>query len=346
MSQNTIFKFLWITDPWETLDHPNDTTLRLIQESVSLGFINYWCDAESIKLTNGRVTCNGFLILEVKESRDSNSFKLADACEMELTVVDSIQFRIDPPVNSKFLQVYQLVFFSLESLLKDNSNIKIQIVNNPTSILMSDKIEGLFVGNTHPNTIVSSNCNELIDFAKKNIKIILKPLNYCQGLEVNFIDLSDINSEQNLYGVLKNATENFTRLIVAQEFLHQIQEGETRLWYLDGKLIGFAKKILCSDSYIINTDKGDKIVATELTKHQIELSKKIGVSLMLRGIRLAAIDIINDNITDYNFISPGLLVQIEKVMQKNLANLIINRFVSQPVFYDSIWKSQMLKNDI
>ena len=34
-------QLLWMTDPWETLDHPRDTSLRLVEEYLRMG-VDAW----------------------------------------------------------------------------------------------------------------------------------------------------------------------------------------------------------------------------------------------------------------------------------------------------------------
>ena len=48
-----------------------------------------------------------------------------------------------------------------------------------------------------------------------------------------------------------------------------------------------------------------------------------GRHLVARGIRLAAVDLIEGLVTDFNFTSPGLIPQMEGVLDENLARPII-----------------------
>ena len=68
-------KFLWVLDPWKTLDHPKDTSLRLLQESLSEGHENWICDKNSIRLQNGNVVLDAQKALSVGQERKKNSFR-------------------------------------------------------------------------------------------------------------------------------------------------------------------------------------------------------------------------------------------------------------------------------
>lgn len=43
-------RILWVTDPWDTLDHSNDTTLRIAQECVEQGAQCFWAEPAGITL--------------------------------------------------------------------------------------------------------------------------------------------------------------------------------------------------------------------------------------------------------------------------------------------------------
>ena len=41
---------LWVTDPWATLDHSQDTTLRLMQEAIIMDIPTYWSASDQLFL--------------------------------------------------------------------------------------------------------------------------------------------------------------------------------------------------------------------------------------------------------------------------------------------------------
>jgi hypothetical protein len=49
------WRVLWVTDPWDTLDHPRDTPLRLAEECLALGVECHWCDFQSIRWDNAGI---------------------------------------------------------------------------------------------------------------------------------------------------------------------------------------------------------------------------------------------------------------------------------------------------
>ena len=328
------FKFLWITDPWETLDHMLDTTLRLIEESVQLGYDNYWCDVRTIQLSEKKIILKANLVNSVAKERRKESFIFEQPIFASPKDFDCIQYRVDAPLDANYIQPLQLLVLGLDYRAHPVTNRQVELVNVPTSILMSDKTEALLFDSLMPDTVVSSQWEILQDFGSRQGMVVLKPMHCCQSIGVRIIDwYKNTHDTNEAYNIVSKATNDFTTPVVLQQFLRHITEGEIRLWYLDGNLIGWAKKIPTYDPFIIHIDHGDPVVPVMLNDNELSTAKVIGKSLSIRKIRLAAVDIVDNKITDYNYISPGLLVQIENVMGKTLATSIIQQFVDFPKPY-------------
>ena len=118
-------------------------------------------------------------------------------------------------------------------------------------------------------------------------------------------------------------TGKFTQPILLQKYQPEISRGEVRLWFLDGMLLAQARKLPLPHDFRVNIDRGSRLVATLLTAREKKVAAKLARHLRSRGIRLAAVDLIGGLVTDFNFTSPGLLVQMEQITGKNLAGQII-----------------------
>jgi glutathione synthase/RimK-type ligase-like ATP-grasp enzyme len=74
-------------------------------------------------------------------------------------------------------------------------------------------------------------------------------------------------------------------------------------------------------------DRGSLLSSTQLSLKEKAISQKIARHLKARRIRLAAIDLIENYVTDFNFTSPGLIPEMEALSGKNLAKSIILRLI-------------------
>ncbi len=69
--------------------------------------------------------------------------------------------------------------------------------------------------------------------------------------------------------------------------------------------------------------------AVGLKTKEKNAARRIGLHLKKRKIRLAAVDLIDGLITDFNFTSPGLVTQIESATGVPLARKIIQALIHQ-----------------
>jgi glutathione synthase len=316
-SKNSSYRFLWVTDPWETLDHEKDTTLRLAQEAAILGFGSYWCDVKSIRYQDRRVVLDAAPVSSEAPQSDKRAFPMKT---MEVGDFSAIHYRVDPPVDLVYLHPLQLLNLGLQSLKKP----KTKLVNSPEILFMqNEKMEASFLGALMPETLVSSQWEPLKEFAKKNRKVVLKPLHQAQSHGIELLHWKGPTEEEKIKAVLQKSTENFQAPVLLQVYLSGISEGEQRLWFVDGKLIATVRKHPLKNDFRVNIDAGSALQKTFLNAREQEASKKIGKFLAAEKIRLAAVDLIDGLVTDFNFTSPGLITQMEKVLGQNLAKTII-----------------------
>jgi len=306
--------FIWITDPWESLDHKRDTTLRLASEAASLGFNSHWCDFKSIVLNNGVVTADIYPI----DQHGTRSLE----CEhsQALGKFTSIHYRVDPPVDLAYLHFLHLV--TLAASQSDGSTAEIV---NPPNILTSlgEKLLCHLLPDFTPPTVVTCNPVLLQEFGELFQITVAKPLHSAQSKGVQVLSWANPETSARSLGALSHLSDEFRRPVLLQKFLAEISEGETRVWYLDGMPIATAKKVPSQGSAVIDIDKGDSIVPTTLTARQKQIVTEVGAALRSRSVRMAAVDMIGTYVTDFNVTSPGLLCQLETVVGSNLARLII-----------------------
>ncbi len=110
--------FLWITDPWETLDLTHDTTLRLAQEAFEMGIQQSWCNVKSIGLHDSQVYLNASAFISLP--KDRIQLRLAPSQTRSPQEFSHILYRTDPPVDLDYLHPLQLLALSL----RDVKNVK------------------------------------------------------------------------------------------------------------------------------------------------------------------------------------------------------------------------------
>lgn len=315
-SRKRPFRFLWITDPWETLDHARDTTLQLAAEAEALGHESHWCDLRSIRLENNEVLLDSVRLGPNGRPAPGAPNRVASPDDF-----DQIHYRTDPPVDHAYIHPLQLLLAGSR---------RTEIVNPPGILLAAnEKFEalGLARAGLSPSSCISSRRVDLLAFGRNLKRVVLKPLHEAQSKGVELLDFSTSDAEIVSIGKLEIATSGWARPVIVQAFLPGIAQGELRLWFVDGKLIAHARKLPLEGDFRVQIDRGSRLESSPLSAHDKSSAKKIGAYLRQRGIRLAAVDLIDDAVTDFNFTSPGLLVQMQALARKNLAREVIQRLV-------------------
>jgi glutathione synthase len=315
-------KLLWITDPWSTLDHSKDTTLRLAQEADLLRVPQSWCDVKSIRLERNEVYLETKPILSVGAGRNPNSFEFGKPETSTLADFTQLHYRPDPPVDQAYQHPLQLL------AIASRGYKNCEIVNPPEGLIVqNEKFEAAALGVLMPPSLVSSQWDHLLAFGRAHGRTVLKPLHEAQSHGIELLDWRNKDTIENSREILELATRHFGTPIILQHYLEGINDGETRLWYLDGKLLACVKKHPVTGDFRINMDRGSRLSSTQLSKNEKATALKIGKHLKTRKIRLAAIDLIEGYITDFNFTSPGLISQMEAVLSTNLALPIIKQLI-------------------
>ena len=307
-----------MTDPWETLDHAKDTTLRLIEESLRLGVESHWTDVRSIRATEGRILLDARRVTAVAPGRSADAFSMEAPAAVSPDLYTSIIYRTDPPVDLAYLHPLQLLTLGIRGAKRTK-------IVNPAEVLAlrGEKIEAMSLGTLCPSGAVSSRLEDLESFGRKMGRAVLKPLHEAQSKGVELLDWRTRAGALNARGRLKTLSHGFTQPVLLQEYREEILDGETRAWFLDGKLLAAVRKHPRSGEFRIDMDRGGTLGPAKLTTLEKRAIPRIGNHLRSLGIRLAAVDLIGGLVTDFNHTSPGLLTPMETIVGRNLAEPII-----------------------
>jgi glutathione synthase len=309
-------KWLWITDPWDTLDHSKDSTLRLIEESIHQGIQTYWCQARSIRLQNKKVVLDARKVVAVDPEREANSFQFDSLKFHSPSEFSKLFYRTDPPVDLAYLHPLQILWLELR-----NSSHSELINPFKALTLINEKLETSVLPMLAPPSLVSSEREQLLKFIKKEKKTVLKPLYEAQSRGVELLSAHQHNTDS----YLKKTSKDFTQPVLIQKYLEGIKEGETRLWFLDGQLLAHFKKFPLINDFRVNIDAGSRLDTKLLTRTEKRAIPQISKHLKKNHIRLAAIDLIDGYIIDFNITSPGLIVEMESLLNENLAKKMVKR---------------------
>jgi glutathione synthase len=311
---------LWVTDPWSTLSHQKDTTLRLMEETVNLGIPTCWTPSDLIF----SAATGAWMAAPLDQSfvRSPLSDPTGKMTPWEPSDFRQVHDRIDPPVNATYIDLARRLHAgatSGEGLL------------NPLSVItgQSEKLPLPELAHLAPRHFVVNTADDsdlAIDFIRQHPAFVSKPMNLAQsiGVKRHHCPSSDEESSK----LLEEITVGFTQPALLQEYLPGIERGEVRLWFAMGEFIGALKKFPAQNDFRVLIDEGSKIEAHFPDPTERSMIEETGPALLKHRIALAAVDLISGKVSDFNITSPGLLVQLEEVHGKNLANLVIRKLLN------------------
>jgi glutathione synthetase len=306
--------WLFVTDPWKTLDHPNDTTLRLMEAASRKKISVFWASQQTIRWEGPQVLVDAYACSaeSLKISRSRGVMLDSPAWTTSPRSFQQIHYRVDPPVDLAYLHPLQMLAQCARR----------RLVNPAESlVLFSEKTIAAEIPELFPETCVSSSREILESFVMAREKAVLKPLHLAQSKGITLVESSNPRS---LHRELALASEGFTRPILLQEYLPEVAtRGETRLWFVDGRLLASVQKLPARGEFVINMDRGGSLARVTPSRAEKVEIRKISKTLRKHRIRLAAVDWISGKITDFNVTSPGLIVSMEKLLNRDLASKIV-----------------------
>ena len=235
---------------------------------------------------------------------------------MNLSKLDCILFRKDPPVDEKYIQTTHMLDY-----LEKNG---VLIINSPQSLRdYNEKLLGNNLTKLNLPTLVSSNQDTIVDFVKNHKKVVIKPLNLMGGKEISLLSFQD----KDLLKSIKAMTSNSKRFIMVQKYLKQIKNGDTRILITNGivhenVLVRYPPK----NDFRANLSYGGKFEVRKINPKYLDHLKDIAIYLKNNRIYFAGVDMIGDYITEINITSPTGIQQIE-LKDKNLSSVIANQFI-------------------
>lgn len=219
--------------------------------------------------------------------------------------LDILMLRNDPSVdfeNRPWAQNAGVVFGQLAK------SQGVLVLNDPDTLAnaLNKMYFQYFPKSVRPETIITRNLDDIKAFYREyNRKIILKPLQGSGGRNVFLVNEDQENLNQIVDAIARDG------FVVAQEYLRDAEQGDVRLFLLDGEPIVVNGKTAgihrtqAPNDIRSNVHQGASIKVPQITPSMLELVDEVKSKLQQDGMFFTGLDIVGNKLMEINVFSPG-----------------------------------------
>ena len=300
-----------VMDPIETINFKKDSTLAMMIEAQRKGHEIIYITPDSLFINSG-ISYASSNKMDVRND-PSDWFTKEEETIIELSELDSILMRQDPPFNSGY--IYNT--YVLEMAARQGVNI----FNNPRSLRdCNEKVYATEFPQCCTKHLVTSRKDFLTDFVLENKDTVIKPLDGMGGASIFRVKAND----PNLNVILETITDHFTEKVMIQEFIPEISEGDKRILIVDGKPMSASiARVPAEGELRGNLAAGASAVAKSLSDRDLWICEEVGPSLVEKGLLLVGLDIIGDYLTEINVTSPTCFKEYKELCDIDVAKIFI-----------------------
>jgi glutathione synthase len=298
-------------DPIDRIKIAGDSTFAVLLEAQARGHKLSYYTPDQLSMLDGKVVASA-QTLQVRD-KQGDHFTLGEAKRLEVSSFDVVLLRQDPP--------FDLAYITTTHLL-ERIHPKTLVVNDPASVRNApEKMYVTEFTELMPPTLLSRDLEEIKLFRAKHGDIVMKPL-YGKGGEAVFLLRKDDLNFGSLFDLF---TATFREQWVIQKFLPEVKQGDKRIILVDGEFAGAVNRVPAEGDLRSNMVRGGSPKATDLSKREQEICKRIGPALRERGLLFVGIDVIDGWLTEINVTSPTGVRAIRNVGGPDVAAMIWDR---------------------
>lgn len=305
-----------VMDPINKIKPWKDTTFAMLLEAQRREWSIIYMTPADLFVRDGHTYARA-QNLKVADSK-ANWFELGAPHNIDLSGLDILLMRQDPPFNNEYLYVTYL----LEKVEGEG----VMVVNRPASVRDSnEKIFATEFPQCCTPTLVSGRADILRDFVKEHGDTVMKPLDGMGGSNI-----FRVRSESpNISVVVDILTQQGKTPIMAQRYIPEITAGDKRILMINGEPVPYALARIPKEGELRgNLAAGGTGVGRELTDRDRWICGQIGPTLKQRGLYFVGLDVIGDFLTEINVTSPTCVRELDSIYNLNIASQLFDALLS------------------
>ena len=182
----------------------------------------------------------------------------------------------------------------------------------------------LYPERVRPRTLITRDRDEIKAFARDEGRIVIKPLQGSGGASVFLVRQTDLpNLNQMIDAVSRDG------LVIAQEYLPAADQGDLRLFVLNGQPFRVGKKyaafrrVRSGGDMRSNVHAGGTKAPAEIDSTVLHIAEIVRPKLVQDGMFLVGLDIVGDKLMEINVFSPGGLGSAQQFEKVNFSAHVI-----------------------
>ena len=287
-------------DPLESISIEGDSTFAIMLGAQARGHRLFHYDVEALSWADGRLWTMARPVTVQRVAGDHFSVGEPEIIDLGRDA-DVVLMRQDPPFDLGYITATHL----LERIQSETL-----VVNDPANVRNApEKVWVLDYARFMPPTAVTRSLGVARKFLAEHEEIVVKPLHGNGGKAVFKVG----SDGQNLASLIEVFNTAYREPHVVQAFLPGVAEGDKRIVFVDGEVVGAVNRIPGEGEIRSNLAVGGKAAKTELTAREEEICAALAPELKRRGLLFVGIDVIGGEwLTEINVTSPTGIVAIDR----------------------------------
>ena len=301
-----------LMDPIAAIHPEKDSTLAMLLEAGRRGYELFYMVQSGLAIRGGEPWAR-LAPLAVRDDEE-DWFTLGDAAWRDLSTIDVILARKDPPFDDQFL--YDTMVLELAEMKGA------LVVNRPQGLRdANEKLFSLHFPQCIPPTLIARDAAEIRRFTAEHGDVVLKPLDGMGGYSI----FRSRKGDPNLNVIIETLTKNGRQLCAAQRYIPEITEGDKRILVIDGEPVPYAlARVPQGDDFRGNLARGGKGVGVPLSDRDRWIAAEVGPELRRRGMLFVGLDVIGAYLTEINVTSPTCIRELDKAFGLNIAGQLFD----------------------
>lgn len=302
-------KISFIMDPLEGVKPWKDTSYYLMLAARQRGHEVSFINSATLSLDHNRVTAR-CLWVDVTPDHE-RPFRVLTQSREPLDRSDVVMVRTDPPFDRRYFYL---------TLMLDMLPVSTRVINRPSTLRdWNEKLAALYFPKLTPQTLVSCQQQEIIDFISTHGRTTLKPVDGHGGKGVVFVSEDDPQRDQ----LVLESTHGGQRWVIAQRYLPEASDGDKRILLLDGEPLGAILRVHAEGEELNNLDAGGTAHKATLDERDLEICRALKPALKEKGVYFAGIDIIGGQLIEVNVTSPTGLQELSRFNSEDYHHQVI-----------------------